>query len=175
MMSLAAWTRLRSKLFSRESLARMAYFYRVVPPSFSQRTLVSAFLLLLKRCADSLVHHLPDADFIIALDAQGRIVEQGTFADLRSQGKYIQSLDISEPDSDSDKESVSDEPKATETVKPITVKKEAEQKRSSDTATFKYYLASTKWFNLIVSAVYIVLQGVLIMLRCTFVVSHCIP
>lgn len=114
------------------------------------------------------VHHLPDADFVIALDAQGRIVEQGTFADLRSRGKYIRSLDISEPDSDSDKESVAESgPKAAdETVKPITAKEEVELKRSSDTATFKYYLASTRWFNLIISAVYIVLQGVLIMLRC---------
>ncbi|KAK2593714.1 hypothetical protein QQS21_008579 [Conoideocrella luteorostrata] len=114
------------------------------------------------------VHHLPESDFVIALDAAGHIVEQGTFTDLRTRGKYIQSLDITEPDTESDEEestSRTEVKEMTDEVKPLTMRAEVEQKRSSDRATFKYYLASVRWFNLIVSASYVILQGVLIMMR----------
>ena len=40
------------------------------------------------------VRHLPYADHIIAVDSDGTVIEQGTFKDLATNGKYIQSLKI---------------------------------------------------------------------------------
>ena len=40
------------------------------------------------------VRHLPAADHVVALDVQGRIVEQGTFEDLMANRKYIHSLGV---------------------------------------------------------------------------------
>ncbi|EPE07201.1 abc transporter [Ophiostoma piceae UAMH 11346] len=40
------------------------------------------------------VRHLPAADHVVALDVQGRIVEQGTFEDLMANHKYIHSLGV---------------------------------------------------------------------------------
>ncbi|KXH66664.1 hypothetical protein CSAL01_09388 [Colletotrichum salicis] len=42
------------------------------------------------------VRHLPLADHIIALGADCTVVEQGSFADLQTNGKYVQSLKIQE-------------------------------------------------------------------------------
>ncbi|RSM15280.1 hypothetical protein CEP52_000842 [Fusarium oligoseptatum] len=58
------------------------------------------------------VHRLPESDFVIALDKGGRLIEQGTFSDLRSGGGYVESLDISShfDESDSGSPSSSDSP-----------------------------------------------------------------
>lgn len=40
------------------------------------------------------IRHMPAADHIIALGTDGRVVEQGTFADLNLNGKYVQSLGV---------------------------------------------------------------------------------
>lgn len=43
------------------------------------------------------VSHLPEADHIIALGHDGKVVEQGTFLDLSNNQSYIQSLGIQKP------------------------------------------------------------------------------
>lgn len=99
-------------------------------------------------------------------------MEQGAFSELRGAGSYIQSLNIAE-DSHSDTED--DESSAagkadgqSEADKPAEdIKKEEEERiQSSDRGTFKYYLESARWINHGISAMYIILQGLLIMLRC---------
>ncbi|EXF81101.1 hypothetical protein CFIO01_08197 [Colletotrichum fioriniae PJ7] len=45
------------------------------------------------------VRHLPLADHIIALGADCTVVEQGSFVDLQTNGKYVQSLKIQEAES----------------------------------------------------------------------------
>jgi ABC-type multidrug transport system fused ATPase/permease subunit len=44
------------------------------------------------------VRHLPSADHIIALGADGSVVEQGTFSNLMANMKYIQSLGVKQTD-----------------------------------------------------------------------------
>ncbi|KAF7548959.1 hypothetical protein G7Z17_g6711 [Cylindrodendrum hubeiense] len=44
------------------------------------------------------IRHLPTADHIIALDAGGTVIEQGTFEDLQQNNKYVQSLGVRQGD-----------------------------------------------------------------------------
>lgn len=115
------------------------------------------------------VHHLPDSDFVIALDKDGTIIEQGSFSELRFKGSYVQSLDILPPESDDSSEQVTDgaqdqdgEPEKREEPEV----KEQQQGRSSDRDTFKYYLASVTWLNLGPAALYIFVQGFFMTFRC---------
>ncbi|OAQ77246.1 ABC multidrug transporter [Purpureocillium lilacinum] len=115
------------------------------------------------------VHHLPDSDFVIALNKNGSIVQQGTFNDLRSKGGYVRDLDISLPHSDKPDEDVAEEPEdgdsdsydkqaAAEAI-------EEPQGRASDRSTFKYYLASVTWLNIIPAGLYIILHTFFYMFR----------
>lgn len=48
------------------------------------------------------VRHLPDADHILALSAEGRLVEEGHFVDLMAHKSYVYSLGVQEKASQSD-------------------------------------------------------------------------
>ncbi|EEU44794.1 uncharacterized protein NECHADRAFT_96302 [Fusarium vanettenii 77-13-4] len=95
------------------------------------------------------VHRLPESDYVIALDKGGRLIEQGTFSDLRSGGGYVESLDISShfDESDDDPSSSSDstsEPKSSES-QPQQQKDEAEP--PSDRSVFMYYFKAIRVHN----------------------------
>ncbi|KAM0479830.1 hypothetical protein ACHAPX_004407 [Trichoderma viride] len=109
------------------------------------------------------VHLLPSSDHIIALGQDGQVIEQGSFAKLRSGGKYVQSLDITEPHSDDD-DSNKDSPDQdiVEEIKNLVqVSEEAEQETeaeqpvSSDRSTFKYYFSTMRPLSLAVGGGYI--------------------
>ncbi|UKZ70396.1 uncharacterized protein TrAtP1_011377 [Trichoderma atroviride] len=108
-------------------------------------------------------HLLPSSDHIIALGQDGQVIEQGAFAKLRSSGKYIQSLDITDPHSDDDEDSKdSPEQDIIEEIKNLVhVSEEAEQENeaeqtvSSDRSTFKYYFSAMRPLSLAVGGGYI--------------------
>ncbi|KAI0124180.1 P-loop containing nucleoside triphosphate hydrolase protein [Xylariales sp. AK1849] len=87
------------------------------------------------------VKHLPQAHLILALDQTGRIIEQGTFDELKVAGNYIESLQVklgvqsrTEPDS----ESQTGQQCTTKPVDPdATVSDQA--RKTGDWATYKYY------------------------------------
>ncbi|KAL7823946.1 P-loop containing nucleoside triphosphate hydrolase protein [Trichoderma gracile] len=110
------------------------------------------------------VHLLPSADHIIALGTDGQVVEQGPFAKLQETGKYIQSLDITDPHSESDDEATSEKDVIGETEKPSQRQpdvKEDDQERgqqqtvSSDRSTFKYYFSAMQPLSLAIGGAYI--------------------
>ncbi|EGR49492.1 uncharacterized protein TRIREDRAFT_60116 [Trichoderma reesei QM6a] len=110
------------------------------------------------------VHLLPSADHIIALGTDGQVVEQGSFAKLQETGKYIQSLDITDPDSESDDETTSEQDAIEETKKPSECQpdvKEEDRERgqqqtvSSDRSTFKYYFSAMQPLSLAIGGAYI--------------------
>ncbi|UKZ93816.1 uncharacterized protein TrAFT101_008724 [Trichoderma asperellum] len=109
------------------------------------------------------VHLLPSSDHIIALGQDGQVIEQGSFAKLRSSGKYIQSLDITDPhsgddssDEDSPKKDVVEEIKnLVQVSEEAEQENEAEQPVSSDRSTFKYYFSAMRPLSLAVGGAYI--------------------
>ncbi|KAL9471318.1 hypothetical protein ACSS6W_009259 [Trichoderma asperelloides] len=109
------------------------------------------------------VHLLPSSDHIIALGQDGQVIEQGSFAKLRSSGKYIQSLDITDSHSDDDSSDESSPKKdVVEEIKNLVQvsegaeqENEAEQPVSSDRSTFKYYFSAMRPLSLAVGGAYI--------------------
>ncbi|TFB04442.1 Multidrug resistance-associated protein 1 [Trichoderma ghanense] len=112
------------------------------------------------------VHLLPSADHIIALGTDGRVVEQGSFAELQETGKYIQSLDITDPHSESDddeeatsKQDVIEETKRASPHQHGETEKDKErgqqQPVSSDRSTFKYYFSAMQPLSLAIGGAYI--------------------
>ncbi|KAF7558681.1 hypothetical protein G7046_g5481 [Stylonectria norvegica] len=113
------------------------------------------------------VHRLPDADHIIALAQDGRIIEQGSFQELRSYGGYVESLDISshvkgEADDETSLESDSTGP---ETAFVAGTNDKGDEEVASDASVFKYYFQAIKGFNLGAQVALIMAQGVIFTFR----------
>ena len=95
------------------------------------------------------VHRLPYADHIVALSAEGTLIEQGTYAELRHGGGYVQSLTARFKDA---KELV--EPQA-ETAEPPTATRKLLIDDAEDGAarsrgewkTYKYYFSACGWIS----------------------------
>lgn len=106
---------------------------------------------------------MPSSDHIIALGQDGQVIEQGSFAKLRSSGKYIQSLDITDSHSDDDSSDENSPKKdVVEEIKNLVQvsegaeqENEAEQPISSDRSTFKYYFSAMRPLSLAVGGAYI--------------------
>ncbi|EHK26141.1 uncharacterized protein TRIVIDRAFT_36031 [Trichoderma virens Gv29-8] len=113
------------------------------------------------------VHLLPSSDHIIALGQDGQVIEQGSFAKLQQSGKYVQSLDVTDPHSDSDSDSESTSKQAiVEEIKNLNENNEEEeqdrgeqQSVSSDRSTFKYYFGAMRPLSLAVGGAYIIGQA----------------
>lgn len=101
------------------------------------------------------VNLLPYSDHIVALDSDGRILEQGSFASLKERNGYIQSLKVDEaqaefastPTSDQhDKEEVSvtqgGKCKISKSAAMVTTGKKS---APVDLAVYRYYLKSIGW------------------------------
>jgi hypothetical protein len=100
-------------------------------------------------------------------------MEQGSFAKLRSSGKYVQSLDITDPHPNNDssetisKQDVIEEiENLVEDSKALEQEKEEEQPVSSDRSTFKYYFASMRPISLALGGAYIIGQAFSSTFRC---------
>ncbi|PTB69610.1 P-loop containing nucleoside triphosphate hydrolase protein [Trichoderma citrinoviride] len=111
------------------------------------------------------VHLLPGADHIIALGTDGQVIEQGSFANLQETGKYIQSLDITDPHSESDdeeatpKQDTTKEPKNPSQRQHDGEEQDQEQGQqqgvSSDRSTFKYYFSAMQPLSLAIGGAYV--------------------
>ncbi|KAI0531750.1 P-loop containing nucleoside triphosphate hydrolase protein [Xylaria digitata] len=91
------------------------------------------------------VKRLPEADLILAMDENGKIIEQGKFSELNVPGRYIYSLKISNLQSST---AVDDEslPESEGSIEPEDVNTKAQDedssRRTGDWATYKYYAAA---------------------------------
>jgi ATP-binding cassette subfamily C (CFTR/MRP) protein 1 len=110
------------------------------------------------------VHRLSYSDLVIALSGNGRIVEQGSFEQLRNAGGYVQSLAArikSEEDTASSTEKKHDVSANTTPFKPDNEEEIEELNRQTgDFAVYKYYFASIGWVSSFVFFAYVVLYGV---------------
>jgi ATP-binding cassette, subfamily C (CFTR/MRP), member 1 len=113
------------------------------------------------------VHHLPDADYIIALGDGGIITEQGSFKQLRSAGGYVQDLDISESASQSDLKS--DASSSGGDSNPLLTKLDSDAKQAGQTGDweiYKYYFGSLGIHRIVLIFGLIFSQCVAGMIRC---------
>ncbi|KAM5342367.1 hypothetical protein ACJ41O_013333 [Fusarium nematophilum] len=112
------------------------------------------------------VHRLPESDFVIALDKDGRVVEQGTFPDLRSRGGYVKSLDISSHFKEQEEEKTSSESSAAEEKGSSGVQQSDENTDlPSDRSVFMYYFGAIRAHNMALQVSFIVTQGVIATFR----------
>nr|XP_036577471.1 ABC multidrug transporter [Colletotrichum truncatum]KAF6784469.1 ABC multidrug transporter [Colletotrichum truncatum] len=93
------------------------------------------------------VRHLPSADHIIALGADSTVVEQGTFADLKGNGKYIQSLKVQEAEGAPKETKDTDAPESdpltrTKTAGSITTDGPDASRRVGDFSVYKYWFGT---------------------------------
>lgn len=94
------------------------------------------------------VRHLPWADHIVALDTGGTVVEQGSFADLQTNDKYVRSLQIDGPGERTDpRRGATREPdQAPLAQTPTEVPRVAEEtdkaRQLGDAAVYRHYFGS---------------------------------
>ncbi|TID01979.1 Multidrug resistance-associated protein 1 [Colletotrichum higginsianum] len=98
------------------------------------------------------VRHLPLADHIIALGVDCTVVEQGSFADLQTNGKYVQSLEIQEAEKSPEPQAGADAdgtqadetiPLAQAVTEVSVVAEESDKARQlGDFAVYKHYFGS---------------------------------
>lgn len=101
------------------------------------------------------VQRLSFADYVVALDSAGRVVEQGPFQHLRSTGGYVQSL-ASKLKEQGVSEAIEQAAQIPPSSKHPTLISDDEEhdiisgelsRQSGDLAVYKYYFASTGWVN----------------------------
>ena len=126
------------------------------------------------------VHRLSYSNHVIALDAMGRIVEQGSFDVLKDSGGYVQSL-ASKLKGEDDSSSEGDAEEAAPIKLVLTFHADQEEysevteelnRQTGDFQVYKYYFASIGWkFNLTFVS-FVVLYGTAGKLT-EFVVTYC--
>ncbi|KAM0216210.1 hypothetical protein ACHAQI_002626 [Fusarium lateritium] len=112
------------------------------------------------------VNRLSESDFVVVLEKGGRVVEQGTFSDLRSGGGYIQNLDISSHDENDDQPSTDAKP--TGESDQAEVKSQVQEEPveiPSDRSVFLYYFKSNGLHNMGLQAFLIASAGVITAFR----------
>lgn len=108
---------------------------------------------------------VPFADQIIALDAGGRIAEQGSFSDLEKLGGYVSSFGLGTADwahqnkaeDNGDKESSLGSAVSEPDVKPAPEMDES--RATGDTAVYLYYIGSVGWIATVIFVVAITLYA----------------
>jgi ATP-binding cassette, subfamily C (CFTR/MRP), member 1 len=117
------------------------------------------------------VSRLSYADYIIALDANGQIAEQGTFEQLRHAGGYVEGLatkhkfestSASTVSEDIEKNTFAAQPTlSTEAIKAKAKAEEDDLNRPvGELSTYKYYFSSIGWSKSLLSLFFTVLSGV---------------
>ncbi|KAF4944552.1 hypothetical protein FGADI_12608 [Fusarium gaditjirri] len=116
------------------------------------------------------VNRLPESDFVVVLEKGGRLVEQGTYHELRSGNGYIHNLDISSHDDHDDQPSAETKP-ADEIDK--TGNKDAVEhgptKVPSDRSVFMYYFKANGIHNMFSQILLIASAGVITSFRYVWV------
>jgi ABC-type multidrug transport system ATPase subunit len=114
------------------------------------------------------VNRLPESDFVVVLDKGGKLIEQGTYSDLRSGHGYVHNLDISNHD-EHDGQDQTEVKNESENEKPDTKVQTQEEETAevpSDRSVFMYYFNSNGLHNMILQALLIASAGVLTAFRC---------
>ncbi|KAJ4024229.1 hypothetical protein NW766_000461 [Fusarium irregulare] len=116
------------------------------------------------------VNRLPESDFVIVLDKGGKLIEQGTYSDLRSGEGYIHNLDISNHEEhDQTETEVKVEPEKEKTETKIQAKEEEPTEVPSDRTVFMYYFKSNGVHNMFFQAFLIASAGVITAFRYVWV------
>jgi hypothetical protein len=109
------------------------------------------------------VHRLSYSDHVIAMSGNGRIMEQGSFEQLRNAGGYVQSL-ATKIKSEDTATSTEKSPDISAQPAPFQTDNEEEieelNRQTGDFAVYKYYFASIGWFPTAVFFAFVVLYGV---------------
>ncbi|KAK7402406.1 hypothetical protein QQX98_011848 [Neonectria punicea] len=94
------------------------------------------------------IRNLPTADHIIALDADGTVIEQGTFQDLKKNNKYVQSLGVWQGDEtprsqieEPEEEQAATMPKPSSNA--IKTVLDAKSRQMGDWSIYKHYFSSS--------------------------------
>lgn len=112
------------------------------------------------------VHRLSFSDHVVSLDSSGHISEQGSFAQLKTSGGYVQNLTTKlRTNSDS---GVKEQPELATLNAPafkIEVNEHEAQaeelnRQTGDFSVYKYYFASIGWKRTLVFSMFVVLYGV---------------
>ncbi|KAF0639068.1 hypothetical protein FPSE5266_00902 [Fusarium pseudograminearum] len=117
------------------------------------------------------VNRLPESDFVVVLDKDRKLIEQGKYSNLRSGHGYIHNLDISTHDEHNGhaQTEAQNEP---EKVKPDTEVQTPDQEATevpSDRTVFMYYFKSNGLHNMALQALLIASAGVLTAFRYVWV------
>lgn len=127
------------------------------------------------------VHRLPYSNHIIALDSSGRILEQGTFDQLKVSGGYVQDLATQhkrEDESPADGNvkdmmaAVSNERIISTNQDDINAQTEEIARKTGDFKVYKYYFGSIPWHWNLVFTGFIILYGVSSKFT-EFIITYC--
>ena len=114
------------------------------------------------------MYRLPEADDIIALGSDGKVLEQGSFVQLRSAGGYIQGLDVNQSNGTNQQNPVQPPPEGSELVKAVTAPVEEADiaGQTTDSTVWKYYAKSLGWSRLGLWGIFLTSYIVIHVLRC---------
>ncbi|RFN49501.1 canalicular multispecific organic anion transporter 2 [Fusarium flagelliforme] len=118
----------------------------------------------------AVVNRLPESDFVIVLDKGGKLIEQGTYPDLRSGEGYIHNLDISNHEEhDQPQPEAKIEPQKEKTETKTQAQQEESAEVPSDRSVFMYYFNSNGIHNMFLQAFLIASAGVITAFRYVWV------
>ncbi|ROW15668.1 hypothetical protein VPNG_02110 [Cytospora leucostoma] len=122
-----------------DSVTEEIVFRRVFGPNGLFRKIGTTVIL-----ATHSVKRLPQADLILVLNEHGKVVEQGSFAELNVVGNYIHNLQVKleEAEASNDDDNIEDAKNSTNSPKAIIPPTEAvadKSRRTGDWAIYRYY------------------------------------
>jgi ATP-binding cassette subfamily C (CFTR/MRP) protein 1 len=102
-----------------------------------------------------LVHRLPYADHIIALNGEGQILEQGSFKKVQLVLDYAQDINHILPPNLKPKED--SEPKIAAPFSEVTLPEDLTEadRRTGDIATYIYYFSTASWLDWFIFALFV--------------------
>ena len=115
------------------------------------------------------VNRLPEANHIIILGAEGRVLEQGPFNSLTSSGEYVQNIAQIQYNNGSAGPENNDErvPRAVPEPMPVS-NTPGNTRQTGDWRIYKYYFLSLGWINLFIFGALITSNSALYIVQCKF-------
>lgn len=112
------------------------------------------------------VNYLPEADTVIVLGKDSRLLQQGSFKDLGLDEHYIESLQLAARPKESDTadpvtdfESEEEIPRSNETI-------EEENRQTNDLSVYKYYASALGWPKMALLVVFLSMEAGFGAFRC---------
>jgi len=96
----------------------------------------------------NIVNLLPSADYIIALGANGKVLEQGTFEQLNKLDGYVKSFSVQQGKRNSEiiTEPLGKRTLGTMVASPLVDAMDEKKRQLGDLSVYKYYFRSIGWF-----------------------------